>query len=195
MTQMTLLSALVELARHRHAEAGRDRGRGMRGTERVEFALGALGEAGEAAALAQGADAVAPSGEDLVRIALMADVPDQAVVRRVEGIVQRHRQLDDAEPGAEMASGLRHRVDEVVAQLIGDLAKAAGLELAQILGGANLVEQGGLRWLVHRLPPYRPVGRCPRRCGKIERLCSGSILFRVHAPNGLKHIAGERQFT
>ena len=43
--------APVEVARHRHAEAGRDRGRGMRRAERVVFALGALGEAGEAAAL------------------------------------------------------------------------------------------------------------------------------------------------
>jgi hypothetical protein len=30
---------------------------------------------------------------------------------------------------------------------------------------------------------------------QIERLCSGSNLFRVHAPRRLKHIAGERQFT
>ena len=71
----------VEVARHRHAEAGRNRGRGMRGAERVVFALGALGEAGQAAALAQRADAVAPAGEDLVRIGLMADVPDQPVGR------------------------------------------------------------------------------------------------------------------
>ena len=52
----------------------------MRGAERVVFALGALGEAGEAVALAQRADAVAPAGEDLVRIGLVADVPDQAVL-------------------------------------------------------------------------------------------------------------------
>ena len=56
----------------------------MRRAERVVFALGALGEAGQAAALAQGADAVAPAGQDLVRIGLVADVPDQPVVRRVE---------------------------------------------------------------------------------------------------------------
>jgi hypothetical protein len=33
----------------------------------------------EPAALAQGPDAVAPAGEDLVGIGLVADVPDQAV--------------------------------------------------------------------------------------------------------------------
>ena len=83
--------AAGEVARHRHAEAGRDRGRGVRGAERVVFALGALGEAGQAAAHAQRADAVAAAGEDLVRIGLMADVPDQPVARRVEHVVQRRR--------------------------------------------------------------------------------------------------------
>ena len=83
----------------------------MRRAERVVFALGALGEAGQAAALAQRADAVAPAGQDLVRIGLVADVPDQPVVRRVEHVVQRHRQFDHAEAGAEMPAGDRHRVD------------------------------------------------------------------------------------
>ena len=45
--------AAREVARHGHAEAGRDRGRGMRGAERIVIALGALGEAGQAAAGAQ----------------------------------------------------------------------------------------------------------------------------------------------
>ncbi len=90
--------------------------------ERVVFALGALGEARQAAALAQGADAVAPAGEDLVRIGLVADVPDQAVVRRVEHVVQGHGQLDHAQPGAEMAAGDRHGVDGLLAQFVGQLA-------------------------------------------------------------------------
>ena len=56
----------------------------MRGPEGVVFALGALGETRQPAALAQGADAVAPAGQDLVRVALVADIPDQLVARRVE---------------------------------------------------------------------------------------------------------------
>ena len=100
-----------EIARDRHAEAGGNRGRGMRRAEAVVFALRALGEAGEAAACAQGADAVAAAGQDLVRIGLVADVPDQLVIGRVEDVMQRDRQLDDAEAGAEMAAGHRDRVD------------------------------------------------------------------------------------
>ena len=93
----------------------------MRGAERIVFALGALGETGQAAALAQRADAVAAIGEDLVRIGLMADVPDQPVGRRVENVVQRDRQFDDAEAGAEMAAGDSDSVDGLLAQFVRDL--------------------------------------------------------------------------
>ena len=97
----------------------------MRSAERVVFAFGALGEAGQPALLAQRADAVAPAGQDLVRIGLVADVPDQTVVRRVEDIVQRDRQLDHAEPGAEMAAGVGHGVDQLGAQLVRQLRQVA----------------------------------------------------------------------
>ena len=130
MTAMTLLLLAVEIARHRHAERGGDRGRGVRGAERIVFALGALGEAGQAAALAQRADAVAAAGENLVRIGLMADVPDQPVVGRIEDIMQRNGELDHAEPGAEVTAGDRDSVDRLLSQLVGKLAQLAFLELA-----------------------------------------------------------------
>ena len=93
----------------------------MRSAERVVFAFGALGEAGQPALLAQRAHAVAAAGQDLVRIGLVADVPDQTVVRRVEDVVQRDSQLDDAEPGAKMAAGVGDGVDQLSAQLIRQL--------------------------------------------------------------------------
>ena len=136
-----VVRAALEIARHGHAEAGRDRGRGMRRAERVVLALGALGEAGESAALAQRADAVAPPGQDLVRIGLMADVPDEPVARRVEHLVQRDRQLDDAEPGAEMPAGDRDRIDRLRAQLVGELGQLLFGKPAQILGRLDGVEQ------------------------------------------------------
>ncbi len=61
----------------------------MRRAERVVFALGALGETGEPTAGAQRADAVAPAGQNLVRIALVPHVPDQPVLGRIEHIMDR----------------------------------------------------------------------------------------------------------
>ena len=46
----------------------------------IVVALGATGEAGEAGLLAKGADALAAAGQDLVRIGLVADVPDQPIL-------------------------------------------------------------------------------------------------------------------
>ena len=59
---------------------------------------------------------LAPAGQDLVRIGLVADVPDDAVVRRVEDVVQRDRQLDRAEVRRQVAAGLRRRVSSTNAR-------------------------------------------------------------------------------
>src|SRR3546814_18084847 len=107
----------AKVARHREAEAGRDRGRAVRRAEGVVDALLAAGESGEAAALAQGADAVAPAGEDLVRIALMRDVPAQLVRRRLQPVVQRGSQLDTAKAGTKVAAANRHGLDHIQASL------------------------------------------------------------------------------
>ena len=100
----------------------------MSGAERVVFALGALAEARQAVSLAQRADAVAPTGEDLMRVGLVADIPDQPVARRIEDMMQRDGQLNHAEPGAEMAAGDRNRGDQLLAELLGQLRQISGPE-------------------------------------------------------------------
>ncbi len=154
-----------EVAGDRHAEAGRDRRRGMGGAEGVVLALRALGETGETAALSQRADAVAPAGEDLVRIGLVADVPDDAVGRRVEHVVQRRRQLDHAEAGAQMPARHRHRRDGLGAQLVGDLLDLMFGEPAEIGGNADRVEKrraGAFGHSCHRLVAGRAVRMAKR---------------------------------
>ena len=95
--------------------------------------------------LAQRADAVAPAGQDLVRIGLVADVPDQPVARRVEDVVERDRQLDHAEAGAEMAAGDRDRGDRLAAQLVGELPQLGFRQPPQVVRRVDPVEQRGLR--------------------------------------------------
>ena len=144
-------------ARHGEAEPGRDRGRGMRRPERVVGALRPPGEARQPAARPQRADAVAPPGQDLVRIALMADVPDQLVPRRVEDGMDRHRQLDHPEPGAEVPAGHAHRRDRLGAQLVRHLGSSAIVSPFRSAGSANPVEHRRLRsrigHLRHAPPP------------------------------------------
>ena len=130
----------------------------MRGAERVVFAFGALGETGQAAALAQRANAVAPAGENFVRIGLVADVPDQPVGRRVEHGMQRDGQFHHAEPGAEMAAGLSDRVDGLVAQLVGQLLELLRRQVLQIARYVDAIEQGGLGSLGQKQLQYRLFG-------------------------------------
>ncbi|GJE19445.1 hypothetical protein AIGOOFII_4193 [Methylobacterium marchantiae] len=85
----------------------------MRRPERVVDALRALGEPRQTARLAQGPDPVAPPRQDLVRIGLVPDIPHDPVVRRVEHVMQRHRQLDDPQTGAKVTARHRHRVDHL----------------------------------------------------------------------------------
>ena len=139
-----IVVAALEVARHRHAQAGGNRGRGMRGAEGIVFAFAALGETGKPAALAQAAHAGAAAGEDLVRIGLVADIPDDPVARCVEHIVQRGGQFDHAQAGAEMPAGDRDDVDQVGAQLVGELAQLVLLQLAQVFRQVDLVQQRGL---------------------------------------------------
>jgi hypothetical protein len=90
----------------------------MRRAERVIGAFGPLGEARQPVLLAQGADPVAPPGQDLVRVALVAHVPDDLVARRVEHRVQRHGQFHHTQAGAQMPAGLRHRRDRLGPQFV-----------------------------------------------------------------------------
>ena len=127
----------------------------MRGAERVVFALGALGETGQPAALAQGADAIAAPGQNLVRIGLVSDVPDQFVVGRVEHGVQRHRQLDDAQSGAEMAAGIGYCVDGLGPQFVGELLELLKRQIPHVAGQVNAVEQRCFGRFRHKQTPRR----------------------------------------
>src|SRR5208282_3988753 len=98
---------------------------------------------GQAAALTQRANAVAPAGENFVRIGLMADVPDQPIDRRIENVVQRYSQLDHAEPGAQVAAGDRNGVDRLPPQLVRKLAQLAFFEAPEIAWNFDKVEQRG----------------------------------------------------
>ncbi len=60
-----------------------------------------------------------------MRVALVADIPDDPVVGGVEHVVERHGEFDDAQPRAEMAAGDGHGVDHLGAHGIGH-----GLQLA-----------------------------------------------------------------
>lgn len=108
---------------------------------RIVFAFSPAGEAGKSVFLAQRADAVATAGEDLVRIALVADIEDQPVVRRVEHLVDGDRQFDDTEACTQMSARAGHRVDHLVANFARKLRQFTIIHLAKVGGKPDLIEQ------------------------------------------------------
>jgi hypothetical protein len=91
--------------------------------EWIVFALVALGKTGKPATLAQRANTIAPAGQDLMRVSLVAHVPDQAVIRCIENVMKSDGQFDYTQARTQMAAGNRNRVDGLLAQLIGELTQ------------------------------------------------------------------------
>src|SRR5262249_34688231 len=116
-------------------------------------ALRALGEAGESAALPERADAVAAARQDLVRIGLMTDVPDDLVIGRVEHMVERNRELDHAESRAQMPAGLGDGVDRLGAKLVGELLQLGEAQAFQVGWRADAVKDRPLGRNRHGLGP------------------------------------------
>ncbi len=64
----------------------------------------------------------------------MACVEQDRVVRRVEHAMERKRQLDHAEVGAEVSPGCRHLLDEEASDLTCELRDLARRETTHIVG-------------------------------------------------------------
>ncbi len=79
----------------------------------------------------------------------MADVEDQPVLGRIEDAVDGDRQFDDAETRAQMSAGARDRIDHLVSDFARKLGQVTILELAQVGGIFDLVEQRGFRLMCH----------------------------------------------
>ena len=94
---------MLQLGGNRHSQRCRDGIRGMACSERVILALGGIGKTAQAVQLAVVVKLVATTGQYLVGIGLMAHVPHQAVVGRVEHVVQRHDDFHGAHTRGEVA--------------------------------------------------------------------------------------------
>ncbi len=106
----------------------------MARTEGVIFAFRAAGEARQAAPLADRAHALAPTRQDLVRIGLMAHVPDERIARRLKDMMKGDGQFHNAKAGPQMAARRRNAFDHVMAKLAGQSFELVDGEIAQIGG-------------------------------------------------------------
>ncbi len=115
-----------------HAQGGADRGARVSDAKGVVLAFRATGKRRQTAWLLDGGQALAPAGQHLVRIRLMSDVPDQAVLRGLENIMQGNRELDCSETGGEMSAARADAVDQELSQLGSQRGQARDRQAPQV---------------------------------------------------------------
>jgi hypothetical protein len=108
--------------------------------EGVVAAFFAARETGDAPVHAQLCHGFPAPGQDLVRIRLVTHVPHQAVVGRVEHIVQRDGQLDGAKVRGQVPARLRHRLEHELSKLRRQPRERLALQFAQMLGIGDRVQ-------------------------------------------------------
>ena len=79
--------------------------------------------AGQPACLTQPSKVARPTRDDLVHVCLVAGVPNDRVLRAVEGAVEGKRQLHDPEVGGEMPAGFGRLFDQEGTDFGGELRK------------------------------------------------------------------------
>jgi hypothetical protein len=71
----------------------------------------------------------------------MAYIPNQSVTRRVEHVVQRDGEFDNAEAGSKVTSSHRNSADRFSPQFVGQLPELTLVQLPQISGRFDGVEK------------------------------------------------------
>ncbi len=132
----------LQLGGDRHPQGRADRGARMADPERVILALGAVRERAHPVPAADRRHPGLAPGEDFVRVGLVADIPDQPVMGRVEHIMQRHRQLHRAQSRREMPAGHAHRLRQERAQLLRQGLEQLLRQAPDIARQVYFVEQG-----------------------------------------------------
>src|SRR5690606_19170044 len=131
----------LQVTRGRDTDRRGDRGRRVARLENVVLGLVAAEEAREPALLLDRVEPVVAAGQDLVRVALVAHIPDQSVPGGVEGIVQRDREFYHTQVRREMTADLADHIDQPFPYLAGEFRELIGREPAQILRRGNPIEQ------------------------------------------------------
>jgi hypothetical protein len=88
--------------------------------------------AGETAGMAQGVEATGATGEQLVNVCLVPDIPDETVAGRIEDPVQGDRQFHDPQIGGKVATGPRDFLEDENPDLLAQVVELVGGEVLKV---------------------------------------------------------------
>ena len=80
------------------------------------------------------------AGEDFIGVSLMANVPHQLVLRRVEDLEQGHGQLHGAQIGRQVPARAADRLNDQLADFTRQLVQSLQAQGPQIGGAIDFVE-------------------------------------------------------
>ncbi len=113
----------VDLCGQSHAQSGGNGGGRVAGAERVVFAFRHFWETADAAVHPLVFELLFSACENLVGVTLVSHIPDQIVVRRVEGVMQGDGEFHDAQARAQMSRILGAVVDDFPAYFLTDFGQ------------------------------------------------------------------------
>ena len=171
-----------------HAQGGRDAGGGVAGAEVVEAAFAALEITGHPTPLPQGVELAVATGDQLVGIGLVTDIPDHLVAVEVEGLIEGEGELHHPQARPEVTAAGGDHLEVLLTDLAGDRLEFRGTQTVQLIRVIQLAEVhdhtdldlGNLRGPFWRTattttvcptpPPRRPLAPCQRRAAPSGRL-------------------------
>ena len=146
--------ALEELIGAGHADGGGDgrcrRGRRRRGRRAIRRDRGSR----RRRPFCGGWRILGPAGEQLVRVALVAHIPQQAVVGKIEDDVQGQADFDGAEIGRQVPAVGPDGLHDEFAHFLGEGGELIERDFLEVGGGFNRRKEGGH---VGALIPYANV--------------------------------------
>ena len=164
------VAAAAQVVTAGQSEGSRHAGAGVTGHEQVVGALVGVWVAHQAALGPDRADAAEAAGDQLVRIDLVAGVPDQPVATEVEDLVQRQAELHDSQIGGKVGRTAGRHLAERFAHLGGELLELLRRKPLEIPGRHDggkdrghgsrehpvpvLVESGFLTGSLYPLEPF-----------------------------------------
>ena len=121
--------------------------------EGIVLALASLGKAGKSAALTQRIKAVGSSGQQLMYVALVPDVPDDMILGRIKHAVQGDGQLDYAQIGRQVSAVFIDTLDRKITDLSVQAKQLPIVQSLELLGAVYVAEILIFGKALHTAPP------------------------------------------
>ena len=104
----------------------------MTGAKRVVFRFVATQKTADAPILFDRRQQIATARQNLVRVCLVTNIPDQAIMGRIESVVKRDRELNGTQRRASVPAYARHSLQNILTNFVGDPLKIVDWKLAKI---------------------------------------------------------------